>query len=173
MAYIKVEVGHTIKNGSKVSFRAPCDCNKVVGLKVYFPTDNGVRTYQTFLFTDAHGNNLTGIGHLFAEGAIVKAILSPDTSRAYLQNADTNKYLEGKFTEMQNSIAGRAPASHGNHVPATETANKARFLRNDNTWQTVTPADIGAAPAYTYGKTDLVEGVSTLGPGKLHFVYGL
>lgn len=40
---------------------------------------------------------------------------------------------------------GAAAESHGNHVPATETANNARFLRNDNTWQTVTPANIGAA----------------------------
>lgn len=38
-----------------------------------------------------------------------------------------------------------AAASHGNHVPATQTANNAKFLRNDNTWQTVTPANIGAA----------------------------
>lgn len=38
------------------------------------------------------------------------------------------------------------PSSHGNHVPATQTANNAVFLRNDNTWQTVTPANIGAAP---------------------------
>lgn len=38
-----------------------------------------------------------------------------------------------------------AAASHGNHVPTTETANNAKFLRNDNSWQTVTPANIGAA----------------------------
>lgn len=38
-----------------------------------------------------------------------------------------------------------AKTSHGNHVPTTETANNAKFLRNDNTWQTVTPANIGAA----------------------------
>ena len=36
-------------------------------------------------------------------------------------------------------------SSHGNHVPAAETANNAKFLRNDNTWATVTPANIGAA----------------------------
>lgn len=41
----------------------------------------------------------------------------------------------------------KANASHGNHVPATQTANNAVFLRNDNTWQTVTPANIGAAAA--------------------------
>lgn len=33
----------------------------------------------------------------------------------------------------------------GDGVPALETANNARFLRNDGTWQTVTPANIGAA----------------------------
>ncbi len=46
------------------------------------------------------------------------------------------------------SSLGAAAASHGNHVPATESATEiaqnSRFLRNDNTWQTVTPANIGA-----------------------------
>lgn len=46
---------------------------------------------------------------------------------------------------VQAALAGKAASSHGNHVPATETANNAKFLRNDNTWQTVTPANIGAA----------------------------
>ncbi len=41
---------------------------------------------------------------------------------------------------------GAAATSHGNHVPSKETANNARFLRNDNTWQTITAANIGAAP---------------------------
>ena len=41
------------------------------------------------------------------------------------------------------SEVGAAAASHGNHVPTLETANNARFLRNDNTWQTVTPISIG------------------------------
>ena len=40
---------------------------------------------------------------------------------------------------------GAAAKSHGYHVPTPETANNAKFLRNDNTWQTVTPANIGAA----------------------------
>lgn len=44
------------------------------------------------------------------------------------------------------SAVGAAAANHGNHVPQTEAANNARFLRNDNTWQTITPANIGALP---------------------------
>ena len=48
-------------------------------------------------------------------------------------------------SEIDTKLSGKANSSHGNHVPATETANNAKFLRNDNTWQTVTPANIGAA----------------------------
>lgn len=44
------------------------------------------------------------------------------------------------------SAFGAAAANHGNHVPTTEKASNNRFLRNDNTWQTVTPAGIGARP---------------------------
>ena len=32
-------------------------------------------------------------------------------------------------------------------MPTTQTASNKVFLRNDNTWQTVTPANIGAAPS--------------------------
>ena len=35
----------------------------------------------------------------------------------------------------------------------------------------ITPANIGAAPAYTYGMEDLTAGTSTLETGKLYFVY--
>ena len=40
-----------------------------------------------------------------------------------------------------------AAKTHGNHVPTVQTADNATFLRNDNTWQKVTPANIGAAAA--------------------------
>ncbi|MBQ8263972.1 MAG: hypothetical protein IJY96_04250 [Oscillospiraceae bacterium] len=35
----------------------------------------------------------------------------------------------------------------------------------------IAPEDFGAAPAYTYGTTDLTAGTSELATGKLHFVY--
>lgn len=58
-----------------------------------------------------------------------------------------------------------AAASHGNHVPATQTANNKVFLRNDNTWHTITPAEIGAAAAshgthVTYGGNGSASTVS-------------
>lgn len=35
----------------------------------------------------------------------------------------------------------------------------------------ITPTDIGAAPAYSYGTEDLTAGTSPLETGKLYFVY--
>ena len=49
-------------------------------------------------------------------------------------------------TQVDSALSGKAASSHGNHVPTTQTANNAVFLRNDNSWQTVTPANIGAVP---------------------------
>lgn len=42
------------------------------------------------------------------------------------------------------SEIGAAAASHGNHVPTTQTANARVFLRNDNTWQTLPSASTSA-----------------------------
>ena len=61
----------------------------------------------------------------------------------------TNGTYDGSAAKTVNitpASIGAAASSHGNHVPATETANNAKFLRNDNSWQTVTPANIGAVP---------------------------
>ena len=56
--------------------------------------------------------------------------------------------LEGELKALREGLAGKAEANH-----------------------THTPASIGAAPAYTYGTTDLTAGSSTLTTGKLYFVY--
>lgn len=101
MANIRVDIGHEIIDGQPVTFVAPCDCTAIDGLKVYYPGGSKV-----FVFKDAHGNVLTGIGNLFAAGAYVKAILDVTGGSAYIQNADTNAYLEA-------ALAGKAPAGYG------------------------------------------------------------
>lgn len=55
--------------------------------------------------------------------------------------------IRASIAGVQDTLANKANKSHGNHVPTTETANNAKFLRNDNTWALVTPANIGAANA--------------------------
>ena len=57
----------------------------------------------------------------------------------------------GSYAAASHNHSGTyAPVSHGNHVPATQTANNKIFLRCDNTWHTITPAEIGAQPAGSY-----------------------
>ena len=99
MAKIRVDVNYGIANGSEVSFTAPCSCSEIDGLKVYHPGGS-----KDFVFKDAHGNELTGLGNLFAKDSIVKVLLDVAGGFAYIQNADTNAYLEGKFDEVERSI---------------------------------------------------------------------
>ena len=89
MARIKVELSHELIDGQQVTFVAPCNCNEVDGLKVCYPGSE-----KEFVFKDAHGNDLTGIGELFTAGVYVNAILDVVNGYAYLLNADTNAYLE-------------------------------------------------------------------------------
>jgi lysophospholipase L1-like esterase len=78
----------------------------VTGLIIYH---NGGKT--EFAFADAHGNNVGDIDHLFAENAVVKVILDVTTSMAFVQNADTNAYIERTFVK---SVNGQAPDEKGN-----------------------------------------------------------
>lgn len=96
MANIKVTSQNPIYDGMPVTFKAPCDCTAIDGLTVVYPeaTENDVvETSQTFSFRDTHGNDLTGVGNLFAEGVLIKVLLDTVGSYAYIQNADTNGFL--------------------------------------------------------------------------------
>lgn len=100
MANIKVELNYAIFDGIGITFEAPCDCSDITGLTVYYPGDNGTVS-KAFTFRDAHGNNLGHLDELFVAGAYVKVILNTTSNVAYIQNADTNAYLEGKFKETR------------------------------------------------------------------------
>ena len=65
----------------------------------------------------------------------------------WVGDTKVSEQISAAINPLSSEIAKKANASHGNHVPTTETANNTRFLRNDNTWQTVTPANIGALPS--------------------------
>lgn len=100
-------------------------------------TDYGVGNnteYGHLKLSDAT-NSSSGVG-----GGVAS---TPAATKAAYDLANTAKQTA---ENAQRSADGKAPSSHGNHVPTTESANNARFLRNDNQWQTVTPANIGAVP---------------------------
>ena len=81
-----------------------------------------------------------------------------------IQDADGNWVINDappdKHMEMLKCIQSKATSNdtYANHT-VYHTGNKP------------TASDIGAAPAYTYGTTDLVAGESELPTGTLYFVY--
>lgn len=94
MAKIKITVDGPLMDGHKVTFKAPCDCSSVEKLKVCY-VENGTPKDRLFTMKDSHGNDLTGLGNLFSKGAYVNVVLDTNYGNAYLQNANTNSYIEG------------------------------------------------------------------------------
>lgn len=101
---IRIDLGYTIEDGSEIKFKSPVAASRTVGLIVYYPDEVSNIVTKEFTFADAHGNNVGAVDHLFAEGAVVKVILDLDTNNAFVQNADTNAYLENQFNSINDQI---------------------------------------------------------------------
>ena len=121
---IKVEVNYKIHNGAELVFRSPCEYANIDGLIVTYVDDKDTVSKE-FTFVDANVNDLSDLNVLFAKGAVVKVILDVDNAQAFVQNADTNAYLEEQ-------LAGKTPISH---------------VSDDNNPHKVTASQVGAAPA--------------------------
>ena len=140
----KAASSHTHKYaGSSSAGGAATSANKVnssLSIKLNSGTTEGTNLF-TFNGSAAKAVNITP-----------SAIGAATSSHTH----DDRYYTE---TEVDTKLSGKANSSHGNHVPATQTASNNTFLRNDNTWQTVTPANIGAAAS---SHTHTVANISDL-----------
>lgn len=141
MPKIRIDLEVSVINGQTLTFRSPADCSQIEGLIIYYPEGDATKS-KDFKFVDAHGVDVgSGTISLFAANALVKVVLDTDQGKAYVQNADTNAYLEAHIESKSNP--------HG-----------------------VTAAQVGAAPAYTYGTADIEAGSASTEPeGSLHLVY--
>lgn len=106
-----------------------------------------ITNLQTSL--DAKQATITGGASTIASSNLTasRALISNSSGKVAVSAVTSTElgYLDGVTSAIQTQLDGKAATSHGNHVPTTQTANNAKFLRNDNTWQTVTPSNIGAA----------------------------
>ena len=69
--------------------------------------------------------------------------------RAKLNSLTEFGYLNGVTSAIQTQLNGKASTSHGYHVPTPQTADARKFLRNDNTWQSL--------PAASTSETGIVQ----------------
>ena len=118
MSNIIVDYNAPIQDGTEVVFRSPVDCSQITGLKVNYSGGS-----QEFMLADAHGNNVGDIDHLFAENVAVKVILDVTTGMAFVQNPDTNSYLEARFAELEDMIAAGGGGGASSNIVNTTTGN--------------------------------------------------
>lgn len=128
MANIKVGIEGMIYDGMPLVFRTPCKCDSVEGLTIDYIGIDGIEKSQKFTFVDAHNNDLKSINELFVDDVLVSVILDTTKSRAHIQNADTNAYLESEFSELKNSVGnGKTLVANAITAKGTTTATDATF----------------------------------------------
>ena len=137
MANIKVTLDYEITDGQSLTFKAPCDSTAVTGLIVYYPIiteSSSAQTSKTFTFKDAHGNALTSIGNLFTTNAYIKVILDTTNSYAYIQNSDTNGYLEEKIDSKAttSTLTTTISTTWSSSTPYTQNITVSGITSTDN-----------------------------------------
>lgn len=103
MANIKITVEGSLMDGHRITFKAPCHCSQAEKLEVLYIEDNTQKS-KVFTMRDSQCKDLTGMDNLFAEGAYVDIVLDTTNSVAYLQNANTNAYLEKKLEIIRGTL---------------------------------------------------------------------
>lgn len=155
MANIRVNLSGPPVNGQTVTFRSPASGTEVAGLITYYP--NGSTTSsKVFQFADAHGNNVGG-KNLFSSNVLVKVILDTELSRAYVQNADTNSYLENKLKSHSQPASDITAGTFAGQVVANASA--------------VTDLTAKQVRNIYAGTTDMEAGVTALTTGDIYIVY--
>ena len=106
MANIRIVVDGPLMDGHKLTFKAPCDCSDMEYLDVRYMKDN-TQVSKLFTMKDANCNALTVTQNLFAKDSYVSVILDTKKGRAYLQNANTNNYIESTFMRSDKIVTER------------------------------------------------------------------
>lgn len=114
-------------------------------LKLAGGTVTGETVFNNYLSLNAWSGYGTGKAQLWFNGTTKALVLQPSTTDIVIGS----NYVYHAGRKPTPAEIGAAAASHGNHVPTVQTADARKFLRNDNTWQSL--------PAATTGATGIVQ----------------
>ena len=114
---------------------------------------------QSVMHMKLHGQNVWGTpnnmmynDHLYKWDEYQNALFPASISASSFTVGGKDVWHPGNFDPNT-----KANASHGNHVPTVETADNSRFLRNDNTWQTITKSAVGLGSVNNYAIATQLE----------------
>ena len=131
MSKIRIDLEAAVINGQALTFKSPANSSEITGLVIYYP-EGGKTISSDFQLVDAHGVDVgSGTISLFSKNALVKIILDTTNGKAYVQNADTNAYLESKLEEKYSPDNKPSPADIGaaasSHNQAASTITAGTF----------------------------------------------
>ena len=114
---------------------------------------------QSLMHLKLHGQNVWGYSNNMMYNDHIYSWDENQTARFPSNVTAQNFFSNGNEVWHAGNFnpATKANTSHGNHVPAVETADNSRFLRNDNTWQTITKSAVGLGSVNNYGIATQLE----------------
>ena len=132
-----------LKN-ARVQNLATAPTSPVAGQMYYDTTLKTLRVYASGTWKDA----------LYSYGG--QTLTADDKAKLNAASLTEFGYLKGVTSAIQTQLNGKASTSHGYHVPTPQTADARKFLRNDNTWQS-----LPAASTSVTGIVQLYNGVDS------------
>ena len=122
---------------ARIQNLATAPTSPVDGQMYYDTTLKTLRVYASGTWKDA----------LYSYGG--QTLTADDRAKLNAASLTEFGYLNGVTSAIQTQLNGKASTSHGYHVPTPQTADARKFLRNDNTWQSL--------PAASTSETGIVQ----------------
>lgn len=126
--------------------------------------DIGAASIEQGNKADSAIQSIQGNGKIIQPDFNRSVVITPENIGAVpIERKINDKALNEDITLSASDI-GAAAIEHGEHVPSVQAADNSIFLRNDNSWEPVTPKNIGAATEEQGQKADYaIQGIQVNG----------